>query len=647
MGIGADRMRAGFSATVVTLMRHLSDATEGGRCYRAGKGVGWVIGVQVAMRGNGQTFTLTPRKDSGSGRAHVTLTPDVVRVITDWLSGKGERQRVDVARYRNLLLFYVGGSELTLAVRTEQRDGVSYNLVFAPAGLAESVRWDRRADSAAYQAELAANAKRSQYTAAPDKTESMASGDQWNTWAERHKIGTDRRSLDVAIRAAIAADYEAARAEDEHRDLHTSPDSGATCAPNCPWYVAPEDDECGQELTDWPYGHCTEPAGHAGDCDRRSTRSEDDKPTQEDHDLTDAANRAVRGLPIIDRAAESAPRGMDAMSADELTAYTRHELIAYANDIGATAPPRAIKPIIVQSIMAKRAEGTPESVPTIVDIHVIHELTYSSVWELFINKAPAYAGLDELLADGTYAQRWHRLHGSRESAEGDATESLARLRECPGLFAPTLTVHDFTVPTVGPASDALLPCGYCGGRMVREGQRTTCDRCGYTVVSGTIVTDTSTESATGLVCGYCGGDAVESSLAGIPVMVHATDGERVANIGPGDFVSARHNRAGTPIMSYDLVKADEADQYAPQTTPADTLGLTLTVNLSVDLAAWADDYGMTPEESGEAITRDAIQVVLDEFTAGKWNGFVKHVNCNGFTMDDDGVISQEGWNDGK
>lgn len=30
-----------------------------------------------------------------------------------------------------------------------------------------------------------------------------------------------------------------------------------------------ETQQCGKALTEWPYGDCTEPAGHAGDCDRR------------------------------------------------------------------------------------------------------------------------------------------------------------------------------------------------------------------------------------------------------------------------------------------------------------------------------------------------------------------------------------------
>lgn len=30
-------------------------------------------------------------------------------------------------------------------------------------------------------------------------------------------------------------------------------------------------EQCGREVVAWPYGECTEPTGHAGDCDRRAT----------------------------------------------------------------------------------------------------------------------------------------------------------------------------------------------------------------------------------------------------------------------------------------------------------------------------------------------------------------------------------------
>ena len=40
---------------------------------------------------------------------------------------------------------------------------------------------------------------------------------------------------------------------------------------DCPGITADPQDACGKDLTGWPYGACTEPAGHAGDCDRRRT----------------------------------------------------------------------------------------------------------------------------------------------------------------------------------------------------------------------------------------------------------------------------------------------------------------------------------------------------------------------------------------
>lgn len=54
-------------------------------------------------------------------------------------------------------------------------------------------------------------------------------------------------------------------------------------------------------------------------------------------------------------------------------------------------------------------------------------------------------------------------------------------------------------------------------------------------------------------CGYCGGRAVKGDLG----YVHAEDGDRVKPGGPGDFVSAGHNRAGTRINPVDLVDAEE------------------------------------------------------------------------------------------
>ena len=55
-------------------------------------------------------------------------------------------------------------------------------------------------------------------------------------------------------------------------------------------------------------------------------------------------------------------------------------------------------------------------------------------------------------------------------------------------------------------------------------------------------------------CGYCGGRAVwdGTKLA----HVHVDAGDRVKVSGPGDFVSAAHNRARTTINPVDLVEVE-------------------------------------------------------------------------------------------
>ncbi len=81
-------------------------------------------------------------------------------------------------------------------------------------------------------------------------------------------------------------------------------------------------------------------------------------------------------------------------------------------------------------------------------------------------------------------------------------------------------------------------------------------------------------------CGFCGGVAVwdQARLA----WVHADAGARVRPGGPGDFVSARHNEAGSVVLTVDLVDDDDdpcpcgrahtrgEHGYDPDAEPADT-----------------------------------------------------------------------------
>lgn len=62
-----------------------------------------------------------------------------------------------------------------------------------------------------------------------------------------------------------------------------------------------------------------------------------------------------------------------------------------------------------------------------------------------------------------------------------------------------------------------------------------------------------------LVCGYCDGKVTENPPGVLPHYVHADDGDRVAQGGPGDFVSHRHNLAGTPVNPVDLIDEEEED----------------------------------------------------------------------------------------
>jgi hypothetical protein len=50
-----------------------------------------------------------------------------------------------------------------------------------------------------------------------------------------------------------------------------------------------------------------------------------------------------------------------------------------------------------------------------------------------------------------------------------------------------------------------------------------------------------------MTCNYCGGKVVRTDEG----YVHADDGQRV-HVTPGDYVSERHNRAGTKVLPVDI-----------------------------------------------------------------------------------------------
>jgi hypothetical protein len=59
-----------------------------------------------------------------------------------------------------------------------------------------------------------------------------------------------------------------------------------------------------------------------------------------------------------------------------------------------------------------------------------------------------------------------------------------------------------------------------------------------------------------LVCGYCGGPVVQDE-SDAEFAVHATSGDRVRRSGPGDYVSERHNRAGSAVLAVDVIDIEE------------------------------------------------------------------------------------------
>lgn len=61
-------------------------------------------------------------------------------------------------------------------------------------------------------------------------------------------------------------------------------------------------------------------------------------------------------------------------------------------------------------------------------------------------------------------------------------------------------------------------------------------------------------------CGYCGG--VAEWNPGRIRWEHADAGDRVPPPTPGDFISGRHNLAGTPVLAADLV--DVLSPFTPR-----------------------------------------------------------------------------------
>lgn len=61
------------------------------------------------------------------------------------------------------------------------------------------------------------------------------------------------------------------------------------------------------------------------------------------------------------------------------------------------------------------------------------------------------------------------------------------------------------------------------------------------------------------LCGYCGGRLARRSPD--HPLVHATSGDRVRTIRPGDMVSDQHNRKGTTVGAADIVEVRGVKAY--------------------------------------------------------------------------------------
>lgn len=65
-------------------------------------------------------------------------------------------------------------------------------------------------------------------------------------------------------------------------------------------------------------------------------------------------------------------------------------------------------------------------------------------------------------------------------------------------------------------------------------------------------------------CGYCLGWVIWSGER--QRYEHATDGERVKADAPGDYASAPHNLAGTPVNPADVLDAEEMEREREYST---------------------------------------------------------------------------------
>lgn len=498
----------------------------------------------------------------------------------------------------------------------------------------------------------------------------LAEYTQRQAWGGRHGLMWDAwlgfgHLAPETLASAIAADYEAARAEDEHRDLHTDPDSGATCAPNCPWYVA--------------------------------TESAPDKTHVEIHVFHYIAHSVTVDL-WINPASMAPPTAPHDVMADGSTYMrdirwhaTREQADSYAAGYVADLPGRYFTCHVITHDRTVHDFAAPESAPdqecgycgdaaVKADFGYVHATDGDRVTVSpgdMVSARHNRAGTPILAVDlvdaAQSAPEGHRIGARVRVADVNAVGA--------GSVGVTGTVEKITegwrywLRLDSGAPDELESAPYATGQAIGT-------------VYGPATVDSShgdrlyVTQADGTQRGVLRSEAwlpeTEAAPENVPEGVRVVDGlpgleeiRQAINALPTapDTEPDWWAQSGS-ISEIDARRAAWAAEHAPESAPgwrttattgpnprpvrvwheprqpesADVLGLTLAVNLRIDLAAWAEDYGMAVEESAEKAESDAVQYILHEFTSAKWNGFVKHVDCNGFTMDSEGVITEEGWN---